>query len=77
MWQVNLTTLAELGGQLIDIHSQQQTQELTHDDFQFQIIDALAKNSTPLETYQHLLKSHKLAQKHHTELIASKIQSEK
>jgi len=74
---VNLTTLAELGGQLIDIHSQQQTQELTHDDFQFQIIDALAKNSTPLETYQHLLKSHKLAQKQHTELIASKIQSEK
>lgn len=74
---VYLTTLAELGGQLIDIHSQQQTQELTHDDFQFQIIDALAKNSTPLETYQHLLKSHKLAQKQHTELIASKIQSEK
>ena len=74
---VNLTTLAELGGQLIDIYSQQQTQELTHDDFQFQIIDALAKNSTPLETYQHLLKSHKLAQKQHTELIASKIQSEK
>ena len=74
---VNLTTLAELGRQLIDIHSQQQTQELTHDDFQFQIIDALAKNSTPLETYQHLLKSHKLAQKQHTELIASKIQSEK
>ena len=74
---VNLTTLADLGGQLIDIHSQQQTQELTHDDFQFQIIDALAKNSTPLETYQHLLKSHKLAQKQHTELIASKIQSEK
>ena len=74
---VNLTTLAELGGQLIDIHSQQQTQELTHDHFQFQIIDALAKNSTPLETYQHLLKSHKLAQKQHTELIASKIQSEK
>jgi DNA repair protein RecN (Recombination protein N) len=74
---VNLTTLAELAGQLIDIHSQQQTQELTHDVFQFQIIDALAKNSTPLETYQHLLKSHKLAQKQHTELIASKIQSEK
>jgi len=74
---VNLTTLAELGGQLIDIHSQQQTQELTHDDFQFQIIDALAKNSKALETYQHLLKSYKSAQKQHTELIASKIQSEK
>jgi DNA repair protein RecN (Recombination protein N) len=31
---VNLTVLAALGTQLIDIHSQQQTQELTNDDFQ-------------------------------------------
>ena len=74
---VNLTTLAELGGQLIDIHSQQQTQELTHDDFQFQIIDALANNTTNVQTYQELLKSYKSAQKQRTELITSKIQSEK
>ena len=74
---VNLTTLAELGGQLIDIHSQQQTQELTNDDFQFQIIDALAKNTTNTEAYQELLKSYKSTQKKHAELIASKIESEK
>ena len=74
---VNLTTLAELGGQLIDIHSQQQTQELINDDFQFQIIDALAKNTTNVQAYQEVLKSYKSAQKQHTELLASKLQSEK
>jgi DNA repair protein RecN (Recombination protein N) len=74
---VNLTTLAELGGQLIDIHSQQQTQELTNDDFQFQIIDALAKNTSNVLAYQEVLKSYKSDQKQHTELLASKLQSEK
>ena len=74
---VNLTILAALGGQLIDIHSQQQTQELTNDDFQFQIIDALAKNSTAVEAYKQLLKTYKSAQKQLRELSESKLQSEK
>jgi len=74
---VNLTILAALGGQLIDIHSQQQTQELTNDDFQFQIIDALAKNSTAVEANKQLLKTYKSAQKQLRELSESKLQSEK
>ena len=74
---VNLAVLAALGGQLIDIHSQQQTQELTNDDFQFQIIDALAKNSAAIETYQQLLKSYKISQKQLSDLIAAKEQAEK
>ncbi len=74
---VNLAVLADLGGQLIDIHSQQQTQELINDDFQFQIIDALAKNSTAVEAYQQLLKSYKSTQKQLRELNESKLQSEK
>jgi len=74
---VNLAVLAALGGQLIDIHSQQQTQELTNDDFQFQIIDALAKNSAAIETYQQLLKSYKTSQKQLSDLIAAKEQAEK
>jgi DNA repair protein RecN (Recombination protein N) len=74
---VNLAVLAALGGQLIDIHSQQQTQELTNDDFQFQIIDALAKNSAAIETYQQLLKSYKTSQKQLSALIAAKKQAEK
>jgi len=74
---VNLTVLSNLGEQLIDIHSQQQTQELTNDDFQFQIIDALANNSTTVLDYQHLLKSYKTTQKQLNDLKASKLQSEK
>ena len=74
---VNLAVLAALGGELIDIHSQQQTQELTNDDFQFQIIDALAKNSAAIETYQQLLKSYKTSQKQLSDLIAAKEQAEK
>ena len=74
---VNLAVLAALGGNLIDIHSQQQTQELTNDDFQFQIIDALAKNNSAIETYQQLLKSYKSTQKQLSDLIASKLQAEK
>ena len=74
---VNLSVLANLGEQLIDIHSQQQTQELTSDDFQFQIIDALANNSTTVLGYQQLLKSYKTTQKQLNDLKASKLQSEK
>jgi len=74
---VNLSVLANLGEQLIDIHSQQQTQELTSDDFQFQIIDALANNSTTVLDYQQLLKSYKTTQKQLNDLKTSKLQSEK
>lgn len=74
---VNLSVLAYLGEQLIDIHSQQQTQELTSDDFQFQIIDALANNSTTVLDYQQLLKSYKTTQKQLNDLKTSKLQSEK
>lgn len=54
---VNLNILTQLGAFLIDIHSQHQTLELTNDDFQFQIIDALANNTELLEDYCAKLKS--------------------
>ena len=54
---VNLNVLAQLGAFLIDIHSQHQTLELTNDDFQFQIIDALANNTELLEDFSAELKS--------------------
>ena len=53
---VNLNVLAQLGAFLIDIHSQHQTLELTNDDFQFQIIDALANNTELLEDFSAELK---------------------
>ena len=74
---VNLSVLAALGEQLIDIHSQQQTQELISDDFQFQVLDALAQNNMSIFSYQQLLKSYKSIQKELVELNASKSQSQK
>lgn len=56
---VNLDSLQVLGERLLDIHSQHQTLQLTNDNFQFQVIDALAKNEKPLLTYVELLKQFK------------------
>ncbi len=56
---VNLQELQELGLFLIDIHSQHQTQELSEEKVQFEIIDAIANNQTAIQEYQSLLKSYK------------------
>lgn len=53
---VNLNSLQVLGDRLLDIHSQHQTLQLTNDDFQFQVIDALAKNNDILINYTDGLK---------------------
>ncbi|TXG39387.1 DNA repair protein RecN [Seonamhaeicola maritimus] len=66
---VNLNSLQNLGERLIDIHSQHQTLQLTNDDFQFQVIDALAKNVIQLSNYQNELKVYKLLQKELNELL--------
>ncbi|WP_298903938.1 DNA repair protein RecN [uncultured Psychroserpens sp.] len=56
---VNLNSLQVLGERLLDIHSQHQTLQLTNDDFQFQIIDALANNEVLLTDYTDKLKQYK------------------
>jgi len=56
---VNLQELQELSLFLIDIHSQHQTQELSEEKVQFEIIDAIADNQEPISDYQCLLKSYK------------------
>jgi DNA repair protein RecN (Recombination protein N) len=56
---VNVSDLQELGVYLIDIHSQQQTQELSDEKIQFEIIDAIAENGNLLKKYSQLLKTHK------------------
>lgn len=56
---VNLQELQELSLFLIDIHSQQQTQELSDENVQFKIIDAIANNKETILEYQLLLKSYK------------------
>ena len=60
---VTLTVLSQLGTKLIDIHSQHQTVEITQTDFQFHILDALAKNNKELESFKRGLKQLKLNEK--------------
>ncbi|MCW2120050.1 DNA repair protein RecN [Flavobacterium sp. 7A] len=55
----NLQELQELSLYLIDIHSQQQTQELSDENVQFKIIDAIANNTDTIVTYQGVLKQYK------------------
>jgi DNA repair protein RecN (Recombination protein N) len=56
---VNLNELQELSNYLIDIHSQHQTQELSDDGVQFQIIDSVASNFDVLKEYSLHLKEYK------------------
>ncbi len=56
---VNLQELQDLSLFLIDIHSQQQTQELSDENVQFKIIDAIANNFDVIASFQKLLKTYK------------------
>jgi len=56
---VNLQELQELGNFLIDIHSQNQTQELSEENSQFNIIDAIAINQQLVFEFETLLKSYR------------------
>lgn len=56
---VNLNELQDLSNYLIDIHSQHQTQELSDDGVQFQIIDSVASNFDLISDYSLKLKEYK------------------
>lgn len=60
---VTLNDLKELGGQLIDIHSQHQNLLLSDTRFQMQVIDALAGNKDLLRQYQQAFNQYKSAEK--------------
>ena len=72
---VPLSTLKLISEQLIDIHSQHQTLQLTDNEFQFEVVDALAKNETTLVKYAKELNAYKKAKKALDELINSEKQS--
>ncbi|WP_299127724.1 DNA repair protein RecN [uncultured Winogradskyella sp.] len=67
-----LDSLAKLSFYLIDIHSQQQTQQLVENEYQFKVIDALADNKDSLKGYAEQLKTYKLLQQDLEQLKASK-----
>ncbi|WP_159948211.1 DNA repair protein RecN [Polaribacter septentrionalilitoris] len=49
---VTLSVLNELRSKLIDVHSQHQTMQLSDTNFQFSILDALAKNGERIASYK-------------------------
>lgn len=59
---VNLQELQELGNYLIDIHSQQQTREFSDEQYQLQILDAVAGNSEAIAVYKGQLAAFKSLQ---------------
>ncbi|WP_298533506.1 DNA repair protein RecN [uncultured Algibacter sp.] len=67
---VNLASLQLLGARLIDIHSQHQTLQLTSNEFQFQVIDALANNAINTQEYKKEFKVYKKLQNELKELLA-------
>ena len=74
---VNLQELQDLGLFLIDIHSQQQTRELSDENVQFEIIDAIANNQEDIQKYQSLLKSYKQDKSKLSSLIKKQSESVK
>lgn len=72
---VTLESLQALGNFLVDIHSQHQTLQLTQDDFQFQVIDALGHVSGNLKEYKIKLESYKQLSKELEKLQFQKAES--
>lgn len=74
---VTLDILSALGQRLIDVHSQHQTLELTENEFQMKVIDALADNKPLLNTYQQKLKAYHSASRELEDLIRMQAEAEK
>ncbi|WP_350285562.1 DNA repair protein RecN [uncultured Croceitalea sp.] len=67
---VTLNILSSLGEQLVDVHSQHQTLQLTENEFQFRVIDALAANAKPLTDYRTELSLYRQYEKELTQLLS-------
>lgn len=65
---VSLQMMRTLGEQLIDIHSQHQNLLLQKDDFQLNVVDIIAQDSTELAAYQTTFQCYKNAEKQLSEL---------
>ena len=72
-----LEELQELSLYLIDIHSQHQTQELSEEKVQFEIIDAIAYNQESILEYQDILKSYKSDKSKLNSLLKKQAESSK
>lgn len=66
---VSLTTMRQLGEQLVDIHSQHQNLLLRDADFQLSVVDIIAKNSKEREAYKDAYSAYRAATKRLDEMI--------
>jgi len=60
---VALSTIKDLGQQLVDIHSQHQNLLLNKEDFQLNVIDIIAKNKALLNQYKEAFNAYNTARK--------------
>jgi DNA repair protein RecN (Recombination protein N) len=68
----NLQQVQDLSIHLIDIHSQNQTLELTNEEYQIEILDAIASNSLIIEEYKAKLKIYKQLKSNFKKLLSEK-----
>ena len=74
---VKITSLQKLGTSLIDIHSQHETLSLGNADYQFNVIDTIAKNEGSILQYKAELKEYRKFQKRFEELKEEQAQASK
>ena len=74
---VNLNLLEKISVNLIDIHSQNDTQSLLENEYQFQVLDALAGNDELLIKYKITLKSLKNITEEYKEALFFQSESRK
>lgn len=70
-----LQVLLGLSELLIDVHSQHQTLQLAEADFQFKILDALANNTTKIESYKRGLIVFNKIEKELKNLLKNQVQA--
>ena len=73
----NLSVLNSLTRQLIDIHSQHETLQLSEPTYQFHIIDSLADNGDNLKEYQSVFQDYKLLLKDLEAIKSGQLQAQK
>ena len=73
---VNLTVLEKVTLNLIDIHSQNDTLSLLKNEYQFQVLDAIADNNRMLLHYQNLLAVHKITHNEYEECKKNQSESQ-
>jgi len=74
---VNLSQLQQLSSLLVDLHQQFDTLELTENDFQREVLDALAGHATAIEEYKTTFRKWQHAQKELEQLKEQKQQFDK